>query len=104
MTTSQETTFVQVYFIIPFTKIKTTCLINYHLSINEFLEYVNTNVRNKLNINPRYDIELVYTGDQGETIDVYKKHLHNKHLTISFDAQPVNPVTREFIRLDDYSV
>ena len=113
MATPQEANTIQVYFKIPFTEITTTCVVNCNLTTNELLEYVNTDVRNNLNINSRFDIELVDTGKPGGELATCMEPRYDETLlqrynivnkTISFYARPVHPITREFIRQENYSI
>lgn len=112
MSASPETNIISVYFKIPYTELTTVIDVDDSLTTVEFLEYVNVHVRNKLNINSRYDIELVDTGKpQGELAapmeprndeTLLQRYGQNRtHLT--FYARPVNPITREFRRNANYS-
>jgi hypothetical protein len=112
MTTPQESNTIQVYFKIPFTEITTTCTVDASLTTLEFMEYVDVEVRNNLNINSRYDIEIVDTGKPAgelapcmeprndETL-LQRYNIVNKLIAVY--ARPVHPITREFIRRDNYS-
>jgi len=112
MATPQESNTIQVYFKVPFTDITTTCTVNCSLTTLEFMDYVNSDVRNNLNINSRYDIEIVDTGKPAgelapcmeprndETL-LQRYNVVNKLIAVY--ARPVHPITREFIRRDNYS-
>lgn len=112
MATPEESNTIQVYFKIPFTDITTTCTVDCSLTTLEFIDYVNADVRNNLNINSRYDIELVDTGKPGGELaqcmeprnDVtLLQRYNNVNKLIAFYARPIHPITREFIRRDNYS-
>lgn len=69
-------------------------------------------MRNNLNINQRYDIELVDTGKpDGELAPpmeprydetLLQRYGHTNQL-VTFYARPVHPITREFRRNANYS-
>jgi hypothetical protein len=112
MATPQESNTIQVYFKIPFTDITTTCVVDTGLTTTQFINYVNVEVRNKLNINSRYDIEIVEAGNPGGEFASYMEARDDQTLLqrfniinklIAFYARPVIPITREFIRQNDYS-
>jgi hypothetical protein len=112
MPTPEESNTIKVYFKIPFTVITTTRIVSSSLTTNEFLEYVNTYVRNNLNINSRYDIELVDTGKPGGELatcleprndETLLQRYNRVNQVIAFYARPVHPITREFVRRDNYS-
>jgi hypothetical protein len=112
MATPQESSTIQVYFKIPFTDITTTCLVNNSLTTLEFMEYVDVEVRNNLNINPRYDIEIVdIDKPRGELAtcmeprndETLLQRYNRVNQLIALYARPVHPITREFIRRDNYS-
>jgi hypothetical protein len=112
MSSSPETNTIQVYFKIPYTEITTVVNVEDSLTTMEFLEYVNTNVRNNLNINQKYDIEIVDTDKTGGELaapmeprydETLLQRYGNTNQIISFYARPVHPITGEFIRQNDYS-
>ena len=112
MATPQESNTIQVYFKIPFTDITTTCVVDCSLTTLEFMDYVNSDVRNNLNINSRYDIELVDIGKRGGELATCMEPRYDETLlqrynrmnkVIAFYARPVHPITREFVRRDNYS-
>jgi hypothetical protein len=104
---------VQVYFKIPYTEICSVFLLENSLTMVEFMQYVNIEVRNTLHINIRYAIDVVDTNQEAreladalepradETI-LQRYGQHNTYLT--FYARPVDPMTREFVRQVDYSI
>ena len=112
MSSSQESNTIQVYFKIPYTEITTLVVIKNSLTIREFLEYVNIEVRNNLNINDYYDIEVV---EAGKPCDELALHIEpsdeetllqrygNINTLVAFYARPVNVITGVFIRTDNYS-
>lgn len=111
MSSSQESTTIRVYCKIPYTDISTVFQIQNSLTTKEFLEYVNINVRNNLNINQRYDIEIVDTGKpHGELAEPMEprcdetllERYGNTNTLVTFYARPINPITREFIRNANY--
>lgn len=82
------------------------------LTTQDFLEYVNIYVRNNLNINQRYDIELVDTGKEGGELapameprydESLLQRYGNTRQTVVFYARPVHPIIREFRRNTNYS-
>lgn len=112
MSASSETNRISIYFKIPYTKITTVVNVDNSLTTIEFLEYVNDHVRNKLNINSKYHIELVDTGKpEGELAapmeprydETLLQRYGSNNTLVTFYARPVNPMTREFTRVTDYS-
>lgn len=112
MASPQETNTIQVYFKIPYTEITSVVVVQNSLTTQEFLEYVNIDVRNNLNINQRYDIELVDTGKEGGELappmeprydETLLQRYGNTRQTVAFYARPVHPITREFRRNANYS-
>jgi hypothetical protein len=110
MVTRLETTTVMIYFKIPYTDITHTCVVNNRLTTLQLIDYVNVDVRNNLNINPRYDIELVEVGKpDGELApcveprndETLLQRYHSPNM-IAYYARPVHPITREFVRRDNY--
>jgi hypothetical protein len=111
MSNTEESSTFQFYFKIPFTEITTFVEIQKCLTTNEFLEYVNIEVRNNLNINSKYDIEVVDAGKpNGELAycmeprydETLLQRYGNVKTIIACYARPVHPITREFIRRDNY--
>ncbi len=111
MVTPLEVNMVTVYFKIPFTDITTSCVVDNSLTTLEFMNFVNMDVRNNLNINPRYDIELVEVGKPaGELAPCMEPRIDETLLQryngspklIAYYARPVHPITREFVRRDNY--
>ena len=112
MTTPLEENTVMIYFKIPFTDITTTCIVDANLTTLEFMEYVDVEVRNNLNINSRYDIEIVEVGKpNGELAPCMEPRIDELLLPrsngspklMAFYARPVHPITRQFIQQADYS-
>ena len=111
MTTPLEANTVMIYFKIPFTDITTTCVVDNTLSTLQLMDYVNVDVRNNLNINPRYDIEIVEVGQlAGELAPCMEPRIDETLLQrcngspklMVYYARPVHPITREFVRRDNY--
>jgi hypothetical protein len=76
------------------------------------MEYVNVEVRNNLNINSRYDIELVEVGKpDGELApcmeprndETLLQRCNGSPKLMAYYARPIHPITREFVRRDNYS-
>jgi hypothetical protein len=112
MATPQESNTIQVYFKIPFTEITTTCNVDCSLTTLEFMNYVNSDIRYNLNIHSRYYIELVDTGKPGGELATCMEPRYDETLlqrynrmnkVIAFYTRPVHPITREFVRRDNYS-
>jgi hypothetical protein len=114
MTTTQESNIIECYFKIPFTSITTTITLNKNITMSEFMErIVNVEIRNKLSIHSKYDIEIIEAGNpkcelancivpiMNETL--LQRYGDTKN-SISYYARPVNQVTREFTRDIDYTV
>jgi len=108
----QESNTIGVYFKIPYTEITTLLRIPISLTIRQFLEYVDTNLpRINLNIHPRYRIQVVETGKPGGELAVEMEPRDDQTLLerygnnniIAFYVRPINPITREFIRSDNYT-
>jgi len=51
-----------------YTNITTICVVNNSLTTLQLMDYMNVNVRNNLNTNPRYDFELVEVSLVGEKL------------------------------------
>lgn len=107
MPSPQETNTIQVYFKIPYTEVTTVVNVKDSLTTVEFMEYVNTYVRNILNINPRDVIELVEAGKPGGELAVHMEPRHDETLlqrygntnqTLAFYARPV---PRLYFRLNN---
>ena len=111
MTTPPEANTVTIYFKIPYTDITTTCVVDNSLTTLQLMDYVNVDVRNNLNINPRYDIELVEVGQRAGELATCMEPRNDETLLqrcngssklMAFYARPVHPITREFVRRDNY--
>lgn len=112
MANPQELNTINVYFKIPFGEQTTTCVVNNSLTTLEFMDYVNIEVRNKLNINSRYDIEIVEAGKTNDELasrieprndeTLLQRYGETKKI-MAYYARPVNPITREFVRQVNYS-
>ena len=112
MSNIEEFNIIKVYCKIPFTEIAHTFVIQDNLTIREFLEFTNAYLHNKLNINSKYDIELVVVGQplkefatpvESRDNQTLREEFSNISNMIAFYARPINPTTREFVRQDDYS-
>ena len=103
---------IQVYFKIPYTEIASVLLLEKSMTMFEFMQYVNEEVRNILHINARYAIDVVDTnkpgGELAEALEPFNETLLQRYGTtnnyITFYARPVDPTTREFVRQVDYSI
>lgn len=113
MASPQESNNIHVYFKIPYTEITTVTMVENSLTTIQFLDYVNVEVRNILNINQRYDIELVDTGKPNGELSAPIEPRNNETLLqrygntnqiVAFYVRPVNPITREFTRNINYSL
>lgn len=110
MTYPQESN-ISVYFKIPYTEPTVSALIRNSLTISELLEYVKTTVRSNLNIDSKYDIELVDTGKPllelaSAIIPSNTETLLQRYgsvTSVSFYIRPVDPITRQFVSYIDYS-
>jgi hypothetical protein len=100
---TQQVRYFDVYCKIPFTEVTGTFRLQSNMTITEFLECANKDIRNNLNIHSYYSIEVVQTGKLGEELERYG-YIYNAGNLVAFYIRPVNPVTREFIRRVDYSV
>jgi hypothetical protein len=101
---------IELYCKIPFTETTGIFKIRYNLTISELLEYVNIHVRNKLNIDKSYDIEVVELelGELGKPIETNNKQTlrqvyRNINNCFVFYVRPVHPITKVFIRKNDYT-
>lgn len=117
MSTTEILQTIWVYFKIPFTEITALFKLQDNLPMNELFEYVNTDIRNNLNINTKYDIQLVETGQPNEELaynittyryeqtlrEIYDSNNNYNNNTISFYVRPIHHITREFVRQNDYS-
>ena len=112
MPTPQDSDTFQMYFKIPFTEITTKQRVPCNITTSDFKLYVNTYIRAILNINAQYYIEVVPIGKpEGELAPFMEtrdfetlSQLYNSVNTlIGFYIRPVNPITREFIRFDNYN-
>jgi len=54
MGTQQEANNVIIYYKFPYTDITTTCVVDNSSATLQLMDYVNVDVCNNLNINPRY--------------------------------------------------
>jgi hypothetical protein len=103
---------IQVYFKIPYTEIASVFSLEKSMTMVEFMQYVNEEVRNILHINARYAIDVVDTnkpgGELAEALEPFNETLLQRYGTtnnyITFYARPVDPTTREFVRQVDYSI
>lgn len=111
MDSSQETMEFIVYFKIPYTEVTSVNMIKKSLTTSEFVEYVNTDVRNTLNINSKYYIEVVDiskpSGELAEPIEprndeTLLQRYGDVNKSIAFYIRPVDRITREFIRRLNY--
>ena len=59
MTSTECFNSIEIYFKIPYTKITEIVDISDHLTISEFIKYVNNEIRQLLRINEKYDIGIV---------------------------------------------
>jgi len=113
--TQPESREMNVYCKIVYTEITTVISINSDMSIIEFLEYVKNYAKNNMNINSNYDIELVNMGQPGDELarqiepilnqtiqDVYRTNYNNDQIGIYI--RPINNISREFVRRNDYSI
>ena len=108
----EESNTMEFYFKIPFTEITTTCNINSSLTISQFLEYVNKVVRGRLNINSKYYIEVVDVGHSSKELaqcivfrdeETLADRYDNINQPIACYVRPVDPITREFTRRNNFS-
>ena len=111
MSTSELMNTIILYCKIPFTEITGKFKIQSSLTISQFLEYVNIHIRNKLNINQIYDIEVVEvdSGELGVSIQSNDEETINQRYKIINGCfvcyiRPVHPITRVFVRKNDYSL
>lgn len=102
---------IDLYCKIPFTEITGKFNIQHNLTISQFLEYINIHVRNKLNINQRYDIEVIEVdfGELGFPIETNNDETIIERYRIINGCfvcyvRPVDPNTRVFTRKNDYSL
>jgi hypothetical protein len=101
---------INLYCKIPFTETTGIFKIRNNLTISELLEYVNVHVRNKLNIDKSYNIEVVEVelGELGDPIETDNKQTlpqvyRNINNCLVFYIRPVHPITKVFIRKNDYT-
>lgn len=116
--TSEDTNFIEVYCKIAYSKINDIFNVPKNLTISNFINYANSTIRNRFHIHSRYDIEVIEIGDhtyncpnelipkmeENHNQTMYEKygHLYNRNRLMAFYIRPVNPVTREFIRRENY--
>jgi hypothetical protein len=113
---TQQVRYFDIYCKIPFTEVTGTFRVQSNMTITQFLEYANADIRNNLNIHSYYAIEVVQTGKPGvelaeaieptheQTLEERYGNIYNAGNLVAFYIRPVNPVTREFIRRVDYSL
>lgn len=112
MIAHQESNIIQNYFKIPFSELIVNLVVDNNLTLTEFYNYVNVEVRQMLNIHSKYYIEIVESGKpDGELASCIEPRndetLLQRYGTkqiIAFYARPVNPETRVFTHLNDYSI
>lgn len=105
---------ISCYFKIPFTEENTTFKISSLMYISTFCGlYCNTILRQELNINPKYNIELVEAnsdkGEYGPTLiisdtETFQQRYGNLTQPIPFYARPVSAETGEFIVRERYDI
>lgn len=106
-----------LYCKVPYTNIYNTFYVQSNMTITEFLEYANINIKTQLEISREYDVEVVQTGNNinGDaelapaiepsydvTLEDKFGEFYNTYKIISFYIRPVHPITREFIWLIEY--
>ncbi len=102
---------IELYCKIPFTEITGKFNIQDKLTISQFLEYVNTHIRNKLNINQKYDIEVIEAklGELGLPIEpnnlqtIIQRYKIINGCFVCY-VRPVESNTRVFTLKNDYSL
>ena len=118
MTSTECFNSIEIYFKIPYTKITEIVDISDHLTISEFIKYVNIEIRQLLRINEKYDIEVVEIDNLNlkvpnelrakmeerseETLNERYGHLYTKHRIMGFYIRPVDPKTSVFTRQENY--
>ena len=116
--TSEDTNFIEVYCKIAYSEINDIFNVPKNLTISNFINYANSTIRNRFHIHSSYDIEVIEIGDhtyncpnelipkmeENHNQTMYEKygHLYNRNCLMAFYIRPVNPVTREFIRRENY--
>jgi len=110
MSNSELTNTIELYCKIPFTETTGTFQIQNNLTISQFLDYVNCQVRNKFKINQSYEIEVIEVelGELGCPIERNDElTLHQRYRIINncfvCYVRPVDPISRVFIRKNDYT-
>lgn len=114
-TPEQSSRIMEFYCKIPFTENTCKINVNSNLTIVEFLEYVDSIIKNNLNINSKYDIILVEMGQPRDELDrpiepSYDQTLerrygtiYNMGMSVGFYVRPINPITRDYIRRENYN-
>ena len=110
---------INVYCKICYTDITKEYSVQENITISDFLEFANTTIKPSLNINDSYDIDIVNVGNlvngdaelappieprYDQTLGERYRDIINSYKTISFYVRPVHPITREFIRRENYSI
>lgn len=104
---------IPCYFKIPFTEIRDTIKLPRNITMTEFLEFVNVELRNILNIHSKYYIEVVETnsseGEYGPALlpsdsQTFEQRYGNLSIPVAFYARPVNAETGQFVRQTNYHV
>jgi len=110
MSNSELTSTIDLYCKIPFTETTGIFKIQNCLTISQFLEYVNHDVRNKLNINQIYDIEVIEVelGELGIPMETNNQQTICERYRITNNCfvcyvRPVDPITKVFVRKNDYT-
>ena len=105
--------FFPVYFKIPHSQISSIFMLQRTLTTTDLQNYVNEEVRNRLHIHARYDIEIVDIDKPGGELapaivpnneQLLIQRYGDINVPIAFYVRPVNPITREYVRNIDYSV
>jgi hypothetical protein len=113
MPATPSVAFFQVYFKIPHSQISKVYMLEKSWTITTLLDYVQTQVRNMLQIHARYAVELVAIdqadGEFAPAIvpndeQTLLQRYGDINTPIAFYVRPVNPTTREYVQNIDYRV
>jgi hypothetical protein len=103
---------IPFYFKVPFTEIRCSYKFPKNITIAQFLEQVNKDIRSMLNIHSKYYIEVVEAntdkGEYGEALlpnnsQTLQHRYGNLGVDISFYIRPVDPITKIFTRQISYA-
>lgn len=110
--------FLEIYCKIPYSEVRDIFEVPFNLTISQFIEYVNNQVRSKFKINKKFDIEIVEIDNNNkkipnelapcmkpnniETLGQRYIKFYKKYHIMAFYIRPVDPISKEFTRFENY--